>query len=143
MTRASRSESKRHALSSSSRRRPLSDSTQAFCHGDPGSMKSEAALLNRHQSLTAWATNSGPQVGSWDQSGFRRPCYGGPEQGLTAFMGTLFAPMHVKCDSARALTVSSTSWNALATRFANRSAKVRHHLTVGQVGWRLLETGGA
>ena len=36
------------------------NSTQAFCHGEPGSMKSEPAPLNRHQSLTACATNSGP-----------------------------------------------------------------------------------
>ncbi|ORW71611.1 hypothetical protein AWC23_12575 [Mycobacterium saskatchewanense] len=46
MTRASRSESKRHELSSSSRRRPLNDSIQAFCHGESGSMKSEPAPLN-------------------------------------------------------------------------------------------------
>jgi hypothetical protein len=49
ITRASRSESKRHELSSSSRSRPLNDSIQAFCHGEPGSMKSEPAPLNRHQ----------------------------------------------------------------------------------------------
>ena len=36
ITRASSSESKRHALSSSSRSRPLNDSIQAFCHGEPG-----------------------------------------------------------------------------------------------------------
>ena len=60
ITRASSSESKRHELSSSSRSRPLNDSIQAFCHGEPGSMKSEAAPVNRHESLTAWATNSGP-----------------------------------------------------------------------------------
>jgi molybdopterin-guanine dinucleotide biosynthesis protein len=35
ITRASRSESKRHELSSSSRSLPLNDSIQAFCHGDP------------------------------------------------------------------------------------------------------------
>jgi hypothetical protein len=45
---------------SSSRRRPLNDSIHAFCHGEPGSMNSEAALLNRHQSLTAWATDVFP-----------------------------------------------------------------------------------
>jgi hypothetical protein len=42
---ASRSESKRHELSSSSRSRPLNDSIQAFCQGDPGSMKSEPVAL--------------------------------------------------------------------------------------------------
>jgi hypothetical protein len=60
MTRASSSESKRHELSSSSRSLPLNGSIQAFSHGEPGSMKSEPALLNRHQSCTACATNSGP-----------------------------------------------------------------------------------
>jgi hypothetical protein len=45
ITRASGSESKRQELSSSSRSGPLNDSTQAFCQGEPGSMKSEPALL--------------------------------------------------------------------------------------------------
>jgi hypothetical protein len=53
ITRASCSESKRHELSSSSRGLALNDSTQAFCHGEPGSMKSEPVPLNRHQSCTA------------------------------------------------------------------------------------------
>jgi hypothetical protein len=38
----------------------LNDSIRAFCHGEPGSMNSEATPVNRHQSFTAWATNSGP-----------------------------------------------------------------------------------
>jgi hypothetical protein len=38
----------------------LNDSIQAFCHGEPGSMNSEPVPLNRHQSFTACATNSGP-----------------------------------------------------------------------------------
>jgi hypothetical protein len=36
---ASTRESKRWPPTSSSRGRPLNDSIQAFCHGDPGSMK--------------------------------------------------------------------------------------------------------
>lgn len=32
---------------------------QAFCAGQPGWIKSEPALLNRHQSLPACATKSG------------------------------------------------------------------------------------
>ncbi len=47
ITRASSSESNCHELSSSSRSRPLNDSIQAFCHGEPGSMNSEPAPLNR------------------------------------------------------------------------------------------------
>jgi hypothetical protein len=47
-------------LSNSSRRRLLNDSIQAFCHGEPGSMKIDPTALNRHQSATAWAMNSGP-----------------------------------------------------------------------------------
>jgi hypothetical protein len=62
MMRASSCESKRHELSSSSRSLPLNGSIQAFSHGEPGSMKSEPALLNRHQSCTACATNSGTVV---------------------------------------------------------------------------------
>jgi hypothetical protein len=34
----------------SSRIRPLKLSIQAFCHGDPGSMKTVPVPLNRHQS---------------------------------------------------------------------------------------------
>jgi hypothetical protein len=63
ITRASRSESKRHELSSSSRSLPLNDSIQAFCHGEPGSTKSEPAPLNRHQSQPAGhaVSETGPQ----------------------------------------------------------------------------------
>jgi hypothetical protein len=56
----SRRLSKTQPLSSSSRRRLLNDSIQAFCHGEPGSMKIEPTPLNRHQSASALATNSGP-----------------------------------------------------------------------------------
>ena len=55
ITRASSRLSKRHELRSSSRSRPLNDSIQAFCHGEPGSMKMLLASLNRHQSAMAWA----------------------------------------------------------------------------------------
>lgn len=37
----------------SSRSRPLNDSIQAFCHGDPGSMNAVLVPLNRHRSATA------------------------------------------------------------------------------------------
>src|SRR5215203_1353874 len=47
-------------FSSSSRRRPLNDSIQAFCHGEPGSMNAVPTPLKRHQSATALAMNSGP-----------------------------------------------------------------------------------
>ena len=40
----------RHELSSSSRSRPLKDSIQAFCQGEPGSMNIAPVPLNRHQS---------------------------------------------------------------------------------------------
>jgi hypothetical protein len=72
ITRASSSESKRRALSSSSRSRSLNDSIQAFCNGEPGSMKSEAALVNRHQSVMAWAMNSGPLSKCTDRHHRRR-----------------------------------------------------------------------
>lgn len=62
MTRASRRESKRHELSNSSRMRPLNDSIQAFCQGDPGSMNNDPVSFNRHQSLTAWAREFGSRV---------------------------------------------------------------------------------
>jgi len=40
--------------------RPLNDSIQAFCQGLPGSMKTVPVPVDRHQSLTAMAMNSGP-----------------------------------------------------------------------------------
>ncbi len=46
ITRASRSELKRHEFSSSSHSQPFNDSIQAFCHGEPVSMYSEVALLD-------------------------------------------------------------------------------------------------
>lgn len=60
LVQTSRSESKRHELSSPSRSRLLNDSTQVLCHGAPGSMKSELALLHQHQSCRGCATNRGP-----------------------------------------------------------------------------------
>ena len=50
----------RQPLRNSSRSRPLKDSIQAFCQGEPGSMKQEPTRLKRHQSATACAMNSGP-----------------------------------------------------------------------------------
>ncbi len=57
---ASSRESNCQPLRNSSRRRPLNDSIQAFCQGEPGSMKMVSVPTCRHQSPTAWATNSGP-----------------------------------------------------------------------------------
>ena len=45
--------SKCQPLRSSSRSRPLKLSIQAFCHGEPGSMKTVSTPLKRHQSATA------------------------------------------------------------------------------------------
>jgi hypothetical protein len=46
--------------SSSSRTRPLNDSTYAFCHGEPGSMNAVAVFENRQQSRSAWEVSSVP-----------------------------------------------------------------------------------
>src|SRR3954451_12999836 len=56
--------------SSSSRRRPLKDSTNGFCQGDPGSMNAVPAWRKRHQSLSACAVSSGPLS--------QRTCAGAP-----------------------------------------------------------------
>src|SRR3954447_1807497 len=56
--------------SSSSRRRPLKDSTNGFCQGEPGSMNAVPARRKRHQSLSACAVSSGPLS--------QRTCAGAP-----------------------------------------------------------------
>ncbi len=50
--------------SSSSRTREWNDSTNGFCHGEPGSMYAVAVCENRHQSLSACPVSSGPVVHS-------------------------------------------------------------------------------
>src|ERR1035438_7303743 len=52
--------SKRQPLRYSSRSRPLNDSIQAFCQGDPGSMKAMSVSLNRHQSGNDVVDELGP-----------------------------------------------------------------------------------
>src|SRR5919199_999607 len=56
--------------SSSSRTRPLNDSTYGFCQGAPGSMNADSAAVKRHQSRSALAVNSGPLS--------QRTCAGAP-----------------------------------------------------------------
>ena len=55
-TRASRRMSNSNRFNSSSRSLPLNDSIHAFCHGDPGSMKTVSTVVSLHQSATACAT---------------------------------------------------------------------------------------
>lgn len=57
---ASGSVSNCSVVSSSSRKRPLNDSHQPFCHGDPGSMNAVSVPPNRHRSRIALAVSSGP-----------------------------------------------------------------------------------
>ncbi len=53
-------------LSSSSRSRPLNDSIQAFCQGEPGSMKTESTVLN-HQDDRPASCSGVPGVPEPDQ----------------------------------------------------------------------------
>ena len=57
---ASNTESNASTESTSSRTREPNDSTNGFCHGEPGSMKLRSAPLKRHQSRRALAVSSGP-----------------------------------------------------------------------------------
>lgn len=110
---------KRHKLSSSSRSLASKDSTKAFCHGDPRSMKSEPALFNWHQSLTACATNSRP-LSTRTETGDPW-CSASPSKTLT----TRSASMPRFTSIARALRVNSSTRSTSSGR-GHHHAPIEH-----------------